>query len=74
MLTDITYLVRFVKWDGNVELWEHIEEKQAEEHYGACLEDDDMYRTIELVERNWKTDTDTVVKRKVFYRASPCCM
>lgn len=74
MLPDITYLVRFVKWDGNVELWEHIEKKQAEEQYTACLEDDDMYHIIELIERNWETDTDTVVKRKVFYRASPCCV
>lgn len=74
MLSDITYIIRFVKWDDNVELWEHISRKEAEEHYGACLEDVDMYREIALIQRDWKNDTDTVLQKKVFYRASPCCV
>lgn len=66
-----TYIVRFVKWSDDVERWEYVGRNTAEEQYTACLEDGNN-RIVELIDRNG--DIDTVIERKVFYHASPCCV
>lgn len=62
-----TYIVRFVHNDGSVETWEHRKLEDAKHHFDLFGEDDaDIYREIQLMERDWSDDlADVLLEEKV---------
>lgn len=67
-MPDVTYIVRFVKHDGNVETWEHVKEANARIHFNLFdTTDADIYSEIQLIRREWGTRCpDVVMDEKVF--------
>lgn len=66
-MPDITYIIRFVHRDGNVERYEHSVLEMALGHYKTFTDEDaDMYAEIDLIERNWKTNEDKLLKVRRF--------
>ena len=67
-MPEVTYIVRFVKRDGNVETWEHMKEADAREHFNLFdATDADIYSEIQLLRRDWGADCpDVVIEEKVF--------
>lgn len=66
-MPDITYIIRFVCRDGNVERHEYTVLEIALGHYKSFTDEDaDMYIEIDLIERNWKTDEDKLLKVRRF--------
>lgn len=66
-MPDITYIIRFVCRDDNVERHEHTVLEMALGHYKSFTDEDaDMYTEIDLIERNWKTNEDKLLKVRRF--------
>lgn len=70
MLPDKSWLVRYARRDGDVELYEYGEYSDAVRMYNLFNERDaDIYTEIQLIERDWEKDEDNcdaVIVRKVF--------
>ena len=66
-MPDITYIIRFVRRDGNVERYEHTVLDIALGNYEVFTDEDaDMYTEIDLIERNWVTGEDKLLKARRF--------
>lgn len=66
-MPDITYIIRFVHRDGNVERYEHTVLDMALGHCDIFTDEDaDMYTEIDLIERNWVTGEDKLLKVRRF--------
>lgn len=66
MLPDVTYILRFVHRDGNIELFEHADRELAWSHFDSFGSDDaDIYSEIQIIRRDWRTDEDKVLKTNV---------
>ena len=66
-MPDKTYIVRFVKLDSSVEVWEHVKREDAKVHFDLFNEDDkDIYSEIDLIERDWLKNEDVVLEVKRF--------
>lgn len=60
-MPDNTWVLVFERRDGEYEECEHALYKDARDHLNLFDESDgDIYERIKLIERNWKTDTDTL--------------
>lgn len=67
-MPEFTYIVRFVKRDGNVETWEHVKEVNARVHFNLFdATDADIYSEIQLIQRAWWPQTkDRLLDEKRF--------
>lgn len=70
MLPNITYLLRIVHRDGDVEIIEFVQRYWAEFNLDLYDESDaDIYTRIQLIERDWTKDEnncDTIIDEVVF--------
>ncbi len=64
MLPEKTYILRFtLSGSSEIEELEHTNESDAREHFALFgIEDADTYSRIELVERDWAADEDTLLE------------
>ena len=67
-MPEVTYLVRCEKLNGNVEIWEHVWEDLAKEHFASFDDTDaDIYKTVQLFKRDYnKNEDDVLLEEKVF--------
>ena len=70
MLPDTSWLVRYARRDGDVELYEYGEYSDAVRMYNLFDESyADIYTEIQLIERDWTKDEDncdTILHRRTF--------
>lgn len=70
MLPNISWLVRFARRDGGVELYEYGEYSDAVRMYNLFNERNaEIYTEIQLIERDWEKDEDsgdTILHRRTF--------
>lgn len=64
-LPSVTYILRFIHTNGNVELVHHNTYDEAKEHYDLFDDSDaDVYNAIELIWYEWISQTAKLVQRK----------
>ena len=69
-----TYLLRFVRRDGGIEITEHVHKDWAKYQYELLTDPYDaydctIYAEIQLIERDWRKnedECDTILEKKVF--------